>query len=65
LQQPQVIERLPDELDPDWQVVLRVPCGHHDTREASGGNKAAAEFQKIFDNRGIVLNESIGALAHL
>jgi len=27
--------------------------------------KAAAEFQKILDHRGIVLNEPIGALAHL
>ncbi len=29
------------------------------------GNEAAAEFQKILDHRGIVLNELIGALAHL
>jgi DNA-binding winged helix-turn-helix (wHTH) protein len=29
------------------------------------GSKAAAEFQKILDHRGIVLNEPIGALAHL
>ena len=29
------------------------------------GNKAAAEFQKILDHRGIVLNEPIAALAHL
>ena len=29
------------------------------------GNEAAAEFQKILDHRGIVLNEPIGALAHL
>jgi len=28
-------------------------------------NEAAAEFQKILDHRGIVLNEPIGALAHL
>jgi hypothetical protein len=27
--------------------------------------EAAAEFQKILDHRGIVLNEPIGALAHL
>jgi len=32
---------------------------------AHQGNEAAAEFQKILDNRGIVLNEPIGALAHL
>ena len=29
------------------------------------GNEAAAEFQKILDHPGIVLNEPIGALAHL
>ena len=29
------------------------------------GGEAAAEFQKILDHRGIVLNEPIGALAHL
>jgi len=29
------------------------------------GSKAAAEFQKILDHRGIVANEPIGALAHL
>jgi eukaryotic-like serine/threonine-protein kinase len=32
---------------------------------ARQGKEAAAEFQKIFDHRGIVLNEPIGALAHL
>lgn len=32
---------------------------------AHQGGKAAAEFQKILDHRGIVLNEPIGALAHL
>jgi len=32
---------------------------------AHRGNEAAGEFQKILDNRGIVLNEPIGALAHL
>ncbi len=29
------------------------------------GSEAVAEFQKILDHRGIVLNEPIGALAHL
>jgi outer membrane PBP1 activator LpoA protein len=33
--------------------------------DAHRGNEAAAEFQKILDHRGIVLNEPIGALAHL
>jgi serine/threonine protein kinase len=32
---------------------------------AHQGRQAAAEFQKILDHRGIVLNEPIGALAHL
>jgi len=29
------------------------------------GNEAAAEFQKVLDHRGVVINEPIGALAHL
>ena len=29
------------------------------------GNEAAAEFQKILDHRGVVVNEPIAALAHL
>jgi len=32
---------------------------------ARRGAEAAAEFQKILDHRGIVINEPIGALAHL
>jgi DNA-binding winged helix-turn-helix (wHTH) protein/tetratricopeptide (TPR) repeat protein len=32
---------------------------------AHKGSEAAEEFQKILDHRGIVLNEPIGALAHL
>jgi eukaryotic-like serine/threonine-protein kinase len=32
---------------------------------AQRGNQAAAEFQKILDHRGVVVNEPIGALAHL
>jgi predicted Zn-dependent protease len=32
---------------------------------AHKGGEAAVEFQKILDHRGIVLNEPIGALAHL
>ena len=32
---------------------------------ARQGNEATAEFQKVLDHRGIVLNEVIGALAHL
>jgi len=33
--------------------------------DARQGSEAVAEFQKILDHRGIVLNEPIGALAHL
>ena len=32
---------------------------------AHQGGEAAAEFQKILDHRGIVVNGPIGALAHL
>ena len=32
---------------------------------AHRGSEAAAEFQKILNHRGIVLNEPISALAHL
>ena len=32
---------------------------------AHKGREAAAEFQKILDHRGLVLNQPIGALAHL
>jgi hypothetical protein len=32
---------------------------------AHRGSEAAAEFQKSLDHRGVVLNEPIGALAHL
>jgi Tfp pilus assembly protein PilF len=32
---------------------------------ARQGGEAASEFQKILDHRGIVVNEPIGALAHL
>ena len=32
---------------------------------AHKGNEASAEFQKIIDHPGIVLNSPIGALAHL
>jgi tetratricopeptide (TPR) repeat protein len=32
---------------------------------AHHGSKAASEFQKILDHRGVMINEPIGALAHL
>ena len=33
--------------------------------DAHQGSQAAAEFQKILDHRGIIVNAPIGALAHL
>jgi len=33
--------------------------------QAGQGKEAAAEYQKIIDNRGVVVNGTIGALAHL
>jgi len=33
--------------------------------KAGKGQQAAAEFQKLIDHRGIVLNFPLGALAHL
>jgi len=39
----------------EWkEILIRAP-----------GREGAAEFQKILDHRGVVVNESIGALAHL
>jgi tetratricopeptide (TPR) repeat protein len=32
---------------------------------AHQGSEAVAEFQKILDHRGVVINEPIGAIAHL
>jgi tetratricopeptide (TPR) repeat protein len=32
---------------------------------AHQGSKAASEFQKILDHRGVIINEPVGALAHL
>jgi len=34
-------------------------------RMAKQGNEAAAEYQKILDHRGVVINGPLGALAHL
>ena len=33
--------------------------------DGHAGSEVAAEFQKILDRRGIVVNQPIGALAHL
>src|ERR1700736_228774 len=42
LEQPEVIERFPDELDSNRQVVFRITCGHYDAGKASGRNNTAA-----------------------
>ena len=40
-------------------------CAWGERSAAHRGNEAAAEFQKILDHRGIVVNAPIGGLAHL
>jgi eukaryotic-like serine/threonine-protein kinase len=56
----------PYELGPNWWVSLYpVYLRGEAYLAAHQGSAAAAEFQKILDHRGIVLNEPIGALAHL
>ena len=44
---------------------VRIFCGGQAYLSAHRGSEAAAEFQKILDHRGMVLNQPIGALAHL
>jgi eukaryotic-like serine/threonine-protein kinase len=48
-----------------WNVLYPVFVRGEAYLAAHQGNEAAAEFQKILDHRGIVLNSPIGALAHL
>jgi tetratricopeptide (TPR) repeat protein len=48
-----------------WTALYPIYVRGEAYRAAHQGNEAAAEFQKILDHRGIVLNEPIGALAHL
>jgi eukaryotic-like serine/threonine-protein kinase len=49
----------------EWTVLYSVFVRGEAYLAAHHGSEAAAEFQKILDHRGIVLNEPIGALAHL
>jgi hypothetical protein len=51
--------------DLDWTAMLPVFVRGEAYLAARRGSKAAAEFQKILDHSGLVLNEPIGALAHL
>jgi DNA-binding winged helix-turn-helix (wHTH) protein/tetratricopeptide (TPR) repeat protein len=49
----------------DWTAMFPVFVRGEAYLAARQGSKAAAEFQKILDHRGLVLNQPIGALAHL
>ena len=52
-------------LDLDWSAMFPVFVRGEAYLAARRGSEAAAEFQKILDHRGLVLNQPIGALAHL
>ncbi len=49
----------------DWTALYPVYVRGEAYLAGHQGSEAAAEFQKILDHRGIVLNNPIGALAHL
>src|ERR1700675_2759496 len=49
----------------DWTALYPVYVRGEAYLAAHRGNEAAAEFQRILDHHGLVLNEPIGALAHL
>ena len=50
---------------PNWTAMYPVYVRGEAYLAARQGREAAAEFQKILDHRGLVLNQPIGALAHL
>ena len=52
-------------IDLDWTAMFPVFVRGEAYLAAHQGSKAAAEFQKLLDHRGLVLNQPIGALAHL
>jgi tetratricopeptide (TPR) repeat protein len=52
-------------IDLKWTAMFPVFVRGEAYLAASQGSEAAAEFQKILDHRGLVLNQPIGALAHL
>ena len=52
-------------IDLDWTPMFPVFVRGEAYLAAHKGSEAAAEFQKILDHRGLVLNQPIGALAHL
>ena len=49
----------------DWTPLIPVFVRGEAYLAAHQGSEAAAEFQKILDHRGLVLNQPIGPLAHL
>jgi eukaryotic-like serine/threonine-protein kinase len=51
--------------DLDWNAMVPVYVRGEAYLAARQGSEAAAEFQKILNHRGLVLNRPIGALAHL
>jgi eukaryotic-like serine/threonine-protein kinase len=51
--------------DLDWNVMFPVFVRGEAYLASRQGSQAAAEFQKIIDHRGLVVNRPIGALAHL
>jgi DNA-binding winged helix-turn-helix (wHTH) protein len=51
--------------DLNWTAMFPVFVRGEAYLAARQGSKAAVEFQKILDHRGLVLNQPIGALAHL
>ena len=52
-------------IDLDWTPMFPAFVRGEAYLAARQGSKAAVEFQKILDHRGVVLNQPIGALAHL
>jgi DNA-binding winged helix-turn-helix (wHTH) protein len=52
-------------IDLDWTAMFPVFVRGEAYLAARRGSEAAGEFQKILDHRGLVLNQPIGALAHL
>ena len=52
-------------IDLNWTAMFPVFVRGEAYLAARQGSEAAAEFQKILDHRGLVLNQPIGALAHL
>jgi tetratricopeptide (TPR) repeat protein len=52
-------------IDLNWTAMFPVFVRGQAYLAARRGSEAAAEFRKILDHRGLVLNQPIGALAHL